>query len=175
MVAEAERSLNDGLKVVAAVLEDGYAVPGGGATEIELSLRLREFAQTVGGREQLAVESFASALEIIPWTLAENGGLDAISILLNLKSAHEGKKAKNQGLALPKGEIADMYKECIVEPKRVKVQALNSATEAAVMIIRIDDVIASKKSEPPAPPAGPPGGGGYGGMGGMGGMPPMEY
>ncbi|MCI4372759.1 MAG: TCP-1/cpn60 chaperonin family protein [Thermoplasmata archaeon] len=154
---EVERSLNDALKVVASVLEDGVVCPGGGATEIDLSVKLRKWASTVGGREQLAVEAFAQALECIPWALAENGGYDAIDTLIELRSAHEGPNAnKNVGVNLADGKAADMWKLRVVEPARVKRQALSSATEVASMVLRIDDIIASKKG----------GGGAPGGMGG---------
>ncbi len=154
---EVERSLHDALKVVASVLEDGVVCPGGGATEIDLAVRLRKFAPTVGGREQLAVEAFAQALEVVPWALAENGGYDSIDTLIELRSAHEGAKAnKNVGVNLENGKAADMWKLHVVEPARVKRQALGSATEVASMVLRIDDIIASKKSAPP--PAGGAGG-----------------
>jgi chaperonin GroEL (HSP60 family) len=166
VVDEIERSMNDALKVVALVIEDGRAVPGGGAPEVEVSLRLREFAATVGGREQLAIEAFAEAVEIIPWTLGENAGMDSIDLLIKLKSKHEGKKGnKNAGFNVVTGGSGDMLKLKILEPLRVKTHAIESATEVASMVLRIDDVIAAKKFE-----------GGEGGMppGGMppGGMPP---
>ena len=153
---EVERSLHDALKVVASVLEDGVICPGGGATEIDLAVKLRKFAPTVGGREQLAVEAFAQALEVIPWALAENGGFDAINTLIALRGAHEGPGAnKNTGVNIQNGQTADMWATHVIEPARVKKQALNSAVEVANMVLRIDDVIASKKTPP-----GPPGGGG---------------
>ena len=152
---EVERSLHDALKVVASVLEDGVVCPGGGATEIDLAVRLRKFAPTVGGREQLAVEAFAQALEVVPWALAENGGYDSIDTLIELRSAHEGAKAnKNVGVNLENGKAADMWKLHVVEPARVKRQALSSAVEVASMVLRIDDVIASKKSGPSSPKGG---------------------
>ncbi len=168
VVDEVERALHDALKVVGVAMEDGYATAGGGAAEIELALKLREFAPSVGGREQLAIEKFADALEIVPRTLAENAGMDAIEILMMLKAEHQ-KGNKNAGVNVIKGRISEMIKEKVIEPLRVKKQAIESATEAATMILRIDDVIASKKSEKPPMPQG---GGGYpGGMpGGMGGM-----
>jgi thermosome len=169
VVEEVERAMHDALRVVGITLEDGKAVPGGGAPEIELSLRLADYASSVGGREQLAIEAFAQAMEVIPWALAENAGLQAIDIVINLKSAHEGKGAsvKNLGLNLDTGEPTDMVKTNVIEPLRVKTQAVKSASEVANMILRIDDVIASRKA-PPAPPGGP------GGMPpGMGGMPGM--
>jgi archaeal chaperonin len=154
---EVERSLQDALKVVSSVLEDGVVCPGGGATEIDLAVKLRKWAGTVGGREQLAVEAFAQALECVPWALAENGGYDSIDTLIQLRSAHEGPSAnKNVGVNLADGKAADMWKLQVIEPARVKRQALSSATEVASMVLRIDDIIASKKSSPP-----PAGGGGH--------------
>jgi thermosome len=153
---EVERSLQDALKVVASVLEDGVVCPGGGATEIDLAVKLRKWAGSVGGREQLAVEAFAQALECIPWALAENGGFDSIDTLIELRSAHEGSNAnKNVGVNLADGKAADMWKLRVVEPLRVKRQALSSASEVASMVLRIDDIIASRKSGPA--PGGPGG------------------
>ncbi|MCI4319694.1 MAG: TCP-1/cpn60 chaperonin family protein [Thermoplasmata archaeon] len=154
---EVERSLQDALKVVASVIEDGVVCPGGGATEIDLAVKLRRFAPTVGGREQLAVEAFAQALEVVPWALAENGGFDTINTLIDLRSAHDGPSAnRNVGVNLTDGKVADMWKLHVVEPARVKRQALSSAAEVAGMVLRIDDVIASKKSggSPPSPGGG---------------------
>lgn len=169
VVDEVERALNDGLKVVGLVVEDGKAIPGGGAAEIELSLRLREYAATVGGREQLAIEAFANAMEIIPWTLGENAGLDSIDLLIKLRNKHEGKKAnRNVGLDIRSGGPGDMLRMKVLEPLRVKTHAIESATEVASMILRIDDVIAAKKFEPKE---GPPGGVPPGGMP-PGGIPP---
>ncbi|MDD1751129.1 MAG: TCP-1/cpn60 chaperonin family protein [Methanothrix sp.] len=170
-----ERALDDALHAVADVVEDQLLVAGGGATEIELSLRLREYAATLRGREQLAVTKFAEALEIIPKTLAENAGFDAINKIVELKNRHE--KDKNAGLNAYSGEVVDMRQAGVVEPLRVKIQAIQSATDAASLILRIDDVLASTKKPPErAPGAGgmPPGMGGMGGMPGMGmgGMPP---
>ncbi|MCI4344258.1 MAG: TCP-1/cpn60 chaperonin family protein [Thermoplasmata archaeon] len=154
---EVERSLQDALKVVASVIEDGVVCPGGGATEIDLAVKLRRFAPTVGGREQLAVEAFAQALEVVPWALAENGGFDTINTLIDLRGAHDGPSAnRNVGVNLTDGKVADMWKLHVVEPARVKRQALSSAAEVAGMVLRIDDVIASKKSggSPPSPGGG---------------------
>ncbi len=152
---EVERSIHDALKVVSSVLEDGVICPGGGATEIELAVRLRNWAPTVGGREQLAGEAFAQALEVVPWALSENGGYDSINTLIELRRAHDGAGAnKNIGVNLSDGHVADMWKLRVVEPLRVKRQALTSAAEVAAMVLRIDDVIASKK-----PAGGPPGAG----------------
>ena len=165
VVDELDRAMNDALRVVGVVVEDKMLVPGGGAPEVELALRLREYAATVGGREQLAIEAFADAMEIIPKTLAENAGLDQIDSLVSLRSQHE-KGMKSAGLDMETGEAVDMLNLGVVEPLRVKTQAIQSAAEAAVMILRIDDVIASKSGGP----GGAPGMGGPGGMpGGMGG------
>ena len=152
---EVERSLNDALKVVSSVIEDGVVCPGGGATEIDLAVKLRKWAPTVGGREQLAVEAFAQALEVVPWALSENGGYDSINTLIELRRGHDGSGAnKNVGINLQDGKATDMWKLHVVEPLRVKRQALASASEVAAMVLRIDDVIASKKSAPPSPGGG---------------------
>lgn len=161
VVDELERAMNDAIRVVGVVVEDKMLVPGGGAPEVELALRLREYAATVGGREQLAIEAFADAMEVIPKTLAENAGLDQIDSLVSLRSQHE-KGVKSSGLDMETGKPVDMLNLGVVEPLRVKTQAIQSAAEAAVMILRIDDVIASKSGGP---------GGMPGGMGGPGGMP----
>ncbi len=166
VVDEVERSLHDALRVVGVALEDGKALAGGGAPEIEVALQLKDYAPSVGGREQLAIEAFAQAMEVIPRTLAENAGLDAIDMLIKLRSAHESDKKRSAGIDVYSGEIADMLEKKVVEPIRVKKQAISSATDVATMILRIDDVIAAKKSSPPA-------GGQGGGAGGMGGMPGM--
>jgi chaperonin GroEL (HSP60 family) len=175
-----ERALDDALHAVADVVEDGKLVAGGGAPEIELSMSLREYAATLKGREQLAVTKFAEAMEIIPKTLAENAGFDAIDKAIELKNRHGTNKS--MGLNAYTGEIQDMLEMGVVEPLRVKIQALLSATDAACLILRIDDVLASTKTPPPRGPGGmPPGMGGMGGMGmppgmgGMGGMPPGMF
>ena len=143
VIDEIERAIKDGLGDVAAALKDGKIVAGGGAIEIELARELRKFSQTLGGREQLAIEEFANALESIPVTLAENAGLDPIDTLTELKARHDNGE-KTAGLNLLKLEIEDTFKSGIVEPLRIKTQAINSATEVAIMILRIDDVIAAK-------------------------------
>ncbi len=172
VVDELGRALEDALRVVGVVVEDKKIVAGGGAPEVELSLRLREYAATQGGRIQLAIEAFASALEVIPRTLAENAGLDPIDKLVELRAAHE-KGKKTFGLDVFEGKPVDMLAAGVVEPLRVKTQAIASAAEAAVMILRIDDVIASAKSAGPSPEE-MAAMGGAGGMGGMpGGMPGM--
>ncbi len=175
-IDEYERALHDALRVVGVVMEDRKVVPGGGAPEVELGLRLRDYASTVGGREQLAIEAFAGSLDIIPRTLAENAGLDPIDMLVGLRSKHEKTDGKNYGLDVFQGKAVDMLKSGVIEPLRVKTQAIGSATEAATMILRIDDVIASAgPSEETvaaarAAAAGRMGGGGMmgPGMGGMG-------
>jgi thermosome len=151
LVDEAERTLHDALCVVADVVEDGRVVAGGGAPELEAAKSLREFAAGVGGREQLAIEAFADSLEAVPRTLAENGGLDPIDILVELRAMHE-KGEKWAGVNVLQGRTSNMESSGVIEPLAVKVQAIKSATEAASMILRIDDVIASAKG-------GAPGGG----------------
>ena len=168
VVDEVERILHDALRVVAAAIEDGKAITGGGSAEVELSLRLKDYAASVGGREQLAIEAFAQALDVIPRTLGENAGLDPIDVLIKLRSEHGKRGGKTMGVNILTGDPQDMLKANVIEPLRVKVQEIESAAEVAGMILRIDDIIASKKSPPP-----PPGGGGEHGMGGMGGMPGM--
>ncbi len=170
VVDSVERAMEDALRVVGVTIEDGNLVAGGGSPEIELSLRLREYAATLKGREQLAVSKFADALEVIPRTLAENAGLDPIDMLVELRSQHE-KGNKNAGLDVYTGDVIDMLANGVVEPLRVKTQAINSATESAVMILRIDDVIASVGGGPGDMPPEMMGGGGM--PPGMGGMPPM--
>ncbi|HVL88365.1 MAG TPA: thermosome subunit beta [Candidatus Thermoplasmatota archaeon] len=156
---ELERTLDDALSVTADVLEDdGRALAGGGAPEIELALQLRKYAAGVGGREQLAIRAFADALEVIPHTLAQNAGLDPIQVLVDLRAAHEKGQA-TAGINVFTGKVVDMRKEAVLEPLRVKSQAIAAATEVASMILRIDDTIAAK--------AGP--GGGKGKMPGAGG------
>jgi thermosome len=143
VVNEAERSLHDALCVVRNAIEDGKIVAGGGAPEAEVAQRLKEYASKVGGREQLAIEAFAQALETIPITLAENAGLDPIDIIVNLRAEHE-KGNVWAGVDVFSGKVDDMLKLNVLEPLRVKQQVIKSATEAASMILRIDDVIAAK-------------------------------
>ncbi len=169
VIAEVERALHDALKVVSVAIEEGVAVPGGGAIETELAMQLRKYAPTVGGREQLAIEAFANALEVIPRTLAENAGMDAINILIDIRSQHE-KGNKGFGIDVFSNKAKDLFEEGVIEPAKVKEHAIESAMEVATMILRIDDVIQSKKREG-QPGGGMPGGGMPGGMGGMGGMP----
>ena len=170
VLAEVERAMMDAIRVVGVAIEDGKVVAGAGAPEIETELRLAEYASTVGGREQLAIEAFSKALEIIPWTIAENAGIDSIDAIIKLKTAHDKKKkdAAYYGLDLDTGEAVDMLKRFVIEPLRVKVQAINSAAEVANMVLRIDDVIASRRAPPMNPMADPSmGGPGMSGIGGM--------
>ncbi len=156
---EMERAIKDGLGDVASALREGKVVAGAGAVEVELARRLREYSKTLGGREQLAIEEFASALEFIPITLAENAGLDPIDTLTELKAAHENEKYA--GINIFTGKVENSLKEGIIEPLRIKSQAINSASEVAMMILRIDDVLASGKSS-------------SGGMSSQN-MPPTDY
>ncbi|MEM1900656.1 MAG: thermosome subunit beta [Candidatus Nezhaarchaeales archaeon] len=146
-VDEAERALKDALSAVASAVECGRYVPGGGAIEIELAKRLREYAAKVGGKEQLAIEAFATALEVIPRTLAENGGHDPIDVIMALRAEHEKEGNFSIGIDVYNGKPVDMLKLGVIEPLSVKLTALKSATEAAAMILRIDDVIAAARSE----------------------------
>src|SRR6266700_4138993 len=173
VVDEAERSLHDALSVVRNAVEDGKIVAGGGAPEIELSKRLREYAIKVGGREQLAVTAFAEALESIPVAIAQNAGINPIDILVDIKSKHNNAQNLWFGVNTQTGKASDMLKMDVVEPLRVKTQVIKSAVEAVTMILRVDDVFASKGGSTPSPggPRGmPPGMGGGMPPGMMGGM-----
>jgi chaperonin GroEL (HSP60 family) len=173
VIDEAERSLHDGLCVVRNAVEDAKIVAGGGAPEAEVAKNLRNFAVKVGGREQLAVEAYAEAVEAIPLTLAENAGLDPIDVMVALRAEHEKAGGKHFGIEVTTGKIKNMLDLKVLEPLRVKQQVIKSATEAANMILKIDDLISVKGGgqAPPMPSGMPPGGmGGMGGMG-MGGMP----
>ncbi|RLF82702.1 thermosome subunit, partial [Thermococci archaeon] len=136
VVDEVERALEDAIKVVKDIVEDGKIVAGGGASEIELAIKLDEYAKKVGGKEQLAIESFADALKVIPKTLAENAGLDPVDVLVKVTAAHK-EKGPTVGVDVFAGEPADMMERGVIEPLRVKKQAIKSASEAAVMILRI--------------------------------------
>ena len=172
VVDEAERAFHDAVSVVRDAVEDAKIVPGGGAPEVEVASQLREFAGTLKGREQIAVNRFADAMEIIPKTLAENAGHDPIDVIVALRADH-GSGKNTMGVDVHSGKSKDMMKAGVLEPLRVKTHAVRSATEAASLILRIDDVIASKRSAaPPGGPGGPGMGGMPPGMGGMGGMPP---
>jgi len=166
VIDEVERAIEDAIGVLKSAVEDGMIVAGGGAPEMFLSKGLFKYAETLKGREQLAVRAFAEALESIPRTLAENAGLDPIDMIVGLKAAHDAGK-KWFGVDVFKGEPNDMMIQGIIEPSRVKEQAIQSASEVAVMILRIDDIIAAGKLKggPGMPPGGmPPGMGGMPGM-----------
>ncbi|MGF3523211.1 MAG: thermosome subunit beta [Candidatus Bathyarchaeia archaeon] len=159
IVDEAERALHDALCVVRDVIEDGKVVPGGGATEMEVSKRIKEYADTLSGREQLAVKQFAEALEVVPRTLAENAGLDQLDILVELRAKHVKPKDYVYGVDVFTGKIQDMTKMNVWEPAAVKRQVIKSASEAAQMILKIDDVIAASTKGGGGGPSTPPGGG----------------
>ena len=162
VVDEVERALEDAVKVTKDIVEDGKIVAAGGAPEIELAIRLDEYAKEVGGKEQLAIEAFAEALKVIPRTLAENAGLDPVETLVKVIAAHK-EKGPTIGVDVFEGEPADMMEKGVIAPLRVTKQAIKSASEAAIIILRIDDVIAAKPSSK--------GNGGSGGMpGGMSGI-----
>ena len=169
VVDELERGIQDALDVVSTTASDGRVVAGGGAIEVEIAGRLREFADSVEGREQLAVEAFADALEIVPRVLAENAGLDSIDTLVDLRAAHEAGD-DHAGLNVFTSEIENTVDTGVVEPAHAKEQALSSATEAANLVLKIDDIVAAGdlSTESDDDQGGAPGGG-MGGMGGMGG------
>ncbi|MEM0493398.1 MAG: thermosome subunit beta, partial [Candidatus Thermoplasmatota archaeon] len=161
VVDELERALHDALSVVKLALEDGKMTAGGGASATAVAMALRDYAPSVGGREQMAIEAFANAIEVVPKTLSENAGLDPIDMMLEIRQAHK-KGNKYAGIDVINGKVADMLKNNVVEPLRVSVQEVLSASEAATMILRIDDVIAAKGGGTGgSPPGGPgmPGGG----------------
>jgi len=145
MVDEAERAMRDALSVVSDVVECNKVVPGGGAIESEVAKHLRDYATKVGGRAQLAIEAFADSVEVVPKTLAENAGLEPIDILVGLRSAHEKPRGLPMGVNVFTGKIVNMAESGVIEPLRVKEQAVKSAAEAASMILRIDDIIAATK------------------------------
>ena len=142
---EMERALEDALYVALDVIRSGKIVPGGGAPEIKVAEKIREFASTLSGREQLAVVAFADAMEVVPVALAENAGFDPVNVLMALRSKHQ--EGSNYGLNMNTGQPSDMLALGVVEPLKVKTQAVKSATEAATMILRVDDVIAAKQEE----------------------------
>ena len=174
MNAETERSIHDALCVVRDIIQEPKIVAGGGAPEMEMTKVLRKYSETLSGKEQLAVKAFAEALEVIATTLSENAGLDPINVLSELRSKHD-KGETWAGIEVLSGKVQDMSKIGIFEPITVKKQILKSAADAAMLIIKIDDVIAAQKMKSPPMPEGggmPPGldGGMGGGMGGMGGF-----
>src|SRR5699024_9330701 len=162
VVDELERGITDALEVVGQTLSDGRVLPGGGATEIELASRLREYADSVSGREQLAVETFADSLELVPRVLAENAGLDPIDTLVDLRSAHESGEVQ-AGLNVFTGDVENTFEAGVVEPAHAKEQALSSSTEAANLVLKIDDIISAgdlttEGDEDAGGPGGAPGG-----------------
>ncbi len=170
---EAERAITDALSVVRNAVEDRKVVPGGGAVEIHLNQSIENLAKETTGKERLAIQAFADSLLIIPSTLAENAGLDPLTIEAELISAYNKHKTKKTwGVNLTEGKVDDMKKLGVLEPIRVKLQAIKSASEAAEMILRIDDVIATKSDGDAGAGGMPPGGMPPGGMGGMPGMMP---
>ena len=160
VVDELERAVSDAIGDIVCAISVGKAVAGAGASEVEMTIGIRKFANSLSGREQLAVNAFADALEIIPRTLAENAGLDPIDVITELKSAHD-KGQKWAGINVFTGKVMDAWKSGVIEPTKIKTQAIKSATEVTELILRIDDIISSTKRGPQMPP------------GGMGGMP--EY
>jgi archaeal chaperonin len=165
VAAEIERAVKDAIGDVIATIRDGKAVAGGGSTEIEVSKQLRNYANTLSGKIQLAVNAFADSMEIIPRTLAENSGIDPIDMLTELKAQHDKENGKWAAVNVIDGKIMNAWESGIIEPLKIKTQAVKSASEVAELILRIDDVIASSSS---AGPQGPPGGMPMGGMPDMG-------
>jgi archaeal chaperonin len=160
---EAERAFKDAIGGVASSIEVGKIVTGGGAPEIEISKGLREYADTIGGREQLAITAFADSIEIVPRTLAESAGMDAIDVLVDLRAKHDAEDGAQIGFNVIEGKSENLWKKGVVEPQKIKTQAIKSAAEAVELILRIDDVIASSSGSKGGP-AMPPGMGGMGGM-----------
>ncbi|MBI2667929.1 TCP-1/cpn60 chaperonin family protein [Candidatus Woesearchaeota archaeon] len=161
VVDEIERAMKDAIGDIAASLRNGKVVAGAGAPEVELARQLRDYSNSLSGREQLAVLAFADSIEVIPRTLAENAGIDPIDILTELKNQHD-KKMKWAGVDVFNGKVVDSWKEGVIEPLKIKTQAVKSASEVAELILRIDDIIAGASDRGRGMPPG------------MGGMPPME-
>ena len=162
---EVKRAVDDALGDLAATLNIGKIVSGAGSTEIELAMKLKKYAESLSGREQLAIQSFADAMEVIPRTLAENAGLDPIDVITALKSGHD-KGNVTDGIDVFDGQIKDAMEMGVIEPLKIKTQAISSAAEVAMMILRIDDVISNEPMSKAAPDA-PMHNSGMGGM-----MPP---
>ncbi len=157
VVSEVERAIRDALGAVASAVEMGKYVTGGGSIEMSLAASLNDYAVEIGGREQLAIQAYAQALESIPKTLAENAGMDSIDALVSLRNKHKDGKGNTYGVNVLHGEISDMKEAGVVEPAKVKTQAISSATETTRLILRIDDIIASKGGKGGAMPPGGPG------------------
>jgi len=160
VIAEVKRALEDAIGDLRVAIQDGKVVAGGGACEIALSRGLYKYSNTLSGKEQLCIQQFAKAMECVPRTLAESAGLDPIDKVAEMKAA-QAKGSKWTGIDVFSGKAVDMWRNNVIEPLKIKTQAIKSATEASVMILRIDDVIAGSKSSAPDMPPG---------MGGMGGM-----
>jgi len=171
VVDEIERAMEDAIGGVSSALRNGQVVGGGGATEVELAQELRDYADSVGGREQLAINAFADALEVVPRTLAENAGFDPIDTLVDLRNKHDSGDTWS-GIDVTSGKSEKLFDKGVVEPKQTKTQAVQSASEASEMILRIDDVISASGFDSEGETGGGPPSGGMpgGGMGGMGGM-----
>ncbi len=151
ILAETDRTLTDAIGAVLSSLRSGRYVAAGGASEIEVSLKLKDFAKTIGGREQLAIEAFADVLDVIPKTLSESAGLDAIDTIVSLRSKHQDPKNRFVGVDVINGVLTDMKEKKVIEPLNVKTQAITSSAEVAEMILRIDDIIAGSKGNRPSP------------------------
>jgi len=149
LLDELERAVYDAARVVQDAIEDGKFVVGGGSVETELQMRIRDYAATVGGRVQLAIEAFANAFEVIPRTLAENSGFDTIDKVVALRKVH-ADGAKYAGLNVYTGEVVDMREAGVIEPERVKTQAIKSATETAMLLVRVDDMMITQAGKPGA-------------------------
>ena len=145
VVDNVERAMDDGLRVVKCVVEDGKIVAGGGAPEVDLALSLRSYASSIGGREQMAIMAFADALEEIPRTIARNAGMDTIDVILNLRAKHA--ENKNAGINVFSGEVEDMFEKGVVDPLRVKLNSIKSGSEAAEMVLRVDNILRAQRSE----------------------------
>ncbi|MEW5955628.1 MAG: thermosome subunit beta, partial [Candidatus Micrarchaeota archaeon] len=154
IVDEAERAVVDAVGATSSAIEEGKYVTGGGSTEMQLAARVKKYAVEVGGREQLAIQAFAEALEVIPRTLTESAGMDSIDTLVDLRAKHEKKEGRTWGVDIMRGKVGDMKSLGVIEPLKVKKQALQSASEVSEMILRIDDIIASKAKAPSMPPGG---------------------
>jgi chaperonin GroEL (HSP60 family) len=162
VVNEGERAIIDGIGAVSSAVEEGEYVAGGGSIEMQLATELRKYATEIGGREQLAIQVFADALEVVPRTLAESAGMDAIDTLVDLRTKHKRADGRDQGVDVYNSRVADMKRLGVIEPTKVKKQAIASASEAAEMLLRIDDMISAKGKAPSMPPGGMPGGMGGG-------------
>jgi thermosome len=147
IVDNVERAIDDALRVVKCVIEDGKVVAGGGASEVEVALGLRSYAPSVGGREQMAIRAFADAIEEVPRTIARNSGLDTINSIVNLRAKHV--ENKNAGLNVNTGAAEDMLEKGVVDPLRVKINSIKAGSEAAEMVLRVDNILRAQSSSMP--------------------------